>query len=235
MLSIVIPTYNEENFLPRLLDSIVKQNVDDYEIIVSDAGSKDRTIEIAKKYNCRIVIDDKHRCPASQRNNGAYIAKGELLVFFDADTVLLDKFLSKAILEIKKRDLKIAGVYIKFNPNSFIYFIYAKVYNFFTYLRQYYSPVSVGACIFISKDIHKRIKGFDTSLYVGEDYDYCQRASKAGKFKILRSCKISYSSRRFEREGIVKTTMNYLFMFMYTFFGKKIKSKIINYEMGGRK
>ena len=54
-LSIIIPTYNEEEYLPKLLYSINEQNFKDYEIIVADAGSVDKTKEIAESHNCKVI------------------------------------------------------------------------------------------------------------------------------------------------------------------------------------
>ena len=106
-LSIIIPTLEEEKYLPLLLDSIKKQNLKrDYEIIISDAGSKDRTIEIAESQGCKIV---KGGLPAKGRNEGAKIAQGELFLFLDADTMLPENSLEKFIFEFKKRNLDIAG------------------------------------------------------------------------------------------------------------------------------
>ncbi len=68
MLSIIIPTLNEEKWLLFILESIKHQNFKNYEIIVADAGSRDKTIAIAKHYGCEIVPGG---CPAAGRNNGA--------------------------------------------------------------------------------------------------------------------------------------------------------------------
>ena len=76
MLSIIIPTLNEEKYLPKLLDSIVKQSYKDYEIIIADNNSKDKTRSIARSYGCRLT---KGGMPAVARNNGAKIARGKLL------------------------------------------------------------------------------------------------------------------------------------------------------------
>lgn len=76
--SIVIPTYNEEEYLPKLLESIKMQSYDDYEIIVADANSNDRTREIAEEYGCIVV---EGGLPAVGRNNGAKVAKGEIILF----------------------------------------------------------------------------------------------------------------------------------------------------------
>ena len=90
ILSIIIPTYNEEEYLPVLLDSIKKQNFEDYEVIIADANSTDKTREIASEYGCIIT---EGGMPAVGRNNGAKIAKGEYLLFLDSDlklTIILE-------------------------------------------------------------------------------------------------------------------------------------------------
>ena len=77
-LSIIIPTYNEEEYLPKLLYSIKEQEFKDYEIIVADAGSVDRTREIAESNGCKVI---EGGLPAVGRNNGAKIAKGKYFYF----------------------------------------------------------------------------------------------------------------------------------------------------------
>src|SRR3989344_3168528 len=115
MLSIIIPTHNEENYLPKLLKCIKKQSYKDYEIIIGDAFSTDRTIEIAKNCGCRIVKDAvPNGGPAMGRNNAAKKARGEMLLFLDADSGIDAGFISTALKEIKERNLDVAGTFI--NP-----------------------------------------------------------------------------------------------------------------------
>ena len=91
MLSIIIPTLNEEKYLPKLLESIKKQSFKDYEIIVADANSKDKTRKIARDYGCKITSGGI--LPAVARNNGAKKAAGEILLFIDADCIIENNFL----------------------------------------------------------------------------------------------------------------------------------------------
>ena len=107
-LSIVIPTLNEEKYLSFLLGSIKKQNFQDFEVIVADANSEDKTIEVAKKENCKIVLSGG-RLPAKEKNKGALSAKGDVILFLDADIVLPDNFLRDSLREFKKRNLDIAS------------------------------------------------------------------------------------------------------------------------------
>lgn len=82
--SIVIPVYNVEKFIKRTLDSIVKQTYNDYEIIIVDDGSTDKSMDIVKKYDVKI-INSKHVEVSEARNIGAKQAKGEYLIFLDSD------------------------------------------------------------------------------------------------------------------------------------------------------
>lgn len=112
-LSIIIPTYNEEEYLPTLLKSIKSQKFKDYEIIVADADSKDRTVEIAMNHGCKLT---KGGLPGIGRNNGAKIAKGEILLFLDSDLKLTDNYLQDLIDEFEEENLDIGITQI--NPLS---------------------------------------------------------------------------------------------------------------------
>ncbi len=232
LLSIVIPTLNEEKYLPRLLESIRRQNFSDYEIIVSDGGSSDRTKQIALDGACRFVVDNDHHHPSWQRNNGAAVATGDILLFLDADTVLLDNFLSVVTNEFLSRKLSGAGFYIRFNPNKASYNIYSGLYNFFCFYRQYFAPASIGAGILARRDIHESIGGFDPEIYVAEDYDYCYRLSRRGRFRMITSRRLEYSSRRLAKEGGLVVGLKWGCMALYTMFNFRIKRKIVKYDFG---
>jgi glycosyltransferase involved in cell wall biosynthesis len=107
MLSIIIPTLDEEKYLPILLSQIKKQNFSDFEIIVADAGSKDKTVEIAKSFGCQVTNGG---LPAKGRNEGAKITRGEIFLFLDADNIFLpENFLKNLLEEFEKRNLGVAS------------------------------------------------------------------------------------------------------------------------------
>lgn len=208
-LSIVIPTKNEEKFLPKLLESIKKQTFTDYEIIVSDNGSKDKTKEIAKNFGCKMI---KGGLPGMARNNGAKVATGTILLFLDSDTELeSDDFLEKALAEFEKRRLDI-GVPLMRLKGSKLDKLYFDFWNKLTNLFQFsLTPFGGGWCIFVKKELHKNIKGFDEKITLGEDSDYVQRAVQYKlfkvKFRVIKNVKIDVSTRRLEKEGHLKVAI----------------------------
>ena len=227
MLSIIIPTLNEEKFLPRLLNSIKEQSFSDYEIIVADAESKDKTIEIAKSFGCKIV---KGGLPAKGRNEGVKRAKGDLFLFLDADIIFLSpKFLENLLKEFERRNLDIASFSI-FPENKIDKALYG-VYNFWVKLTQKFLPHATEA-ILARKEIHQKIGGFDEEIKIGEDHVYARETAKFGKFGFIKTNTVLTSSRRFERDGRFKTYLKYLLAGTYMIFFGPVKSDIFKYRFG---
>lgn len=232
MISIIIPAYNEEKYLPSLLKCIRNQTCRDYEIIVADAGSRDNTRQIAKKYGCRIV---KGGLPAVGRNNGAKAAKGSILLFLDADVVLDDNFLKNAVNEFKERELDIAGFYIHPLGNKAIDKIFFCIFNLWIFATQLFYPNASGSGILCRKWLHKKIKGFDETIKLSEDMDYAKRCGKYGRFRIIKSAKSYIAMRRFEKEGRFNVGFKLLLSAFYRIFFGEIRSDIFKYNLRYRK
>ncbi len=227
MLSIIIPALNEEKYLPLLLTSIKNQNFDDnFEIIVADAGSKDKTVEIAKKYGCKVVLGGFP--PAKGKNRGAEASKGDLILFLDADTNLVRDSLKKFLTEFKGKKLDIASFSLagrqKFHDIS-----YNVLYNFSARMCGRFLPQAMNA-ILIKREIHQKISGFDEEIKIGEELYYIRRASVFGKFGFLSSAKIIASSRRFYQDGWFKTWLKYFLCQLHIIFFGPVKSDILNYK-----
>ncbi len=226
MLSIIIPTLNEEKHLPLLLDSIKKQNFKDYEVIVADYSSKDKTLEIAKKYKCRIVPGG---IPAQARNKGAKTAKGDLLLFLDADVILPEKIFKRALKEFKKRKLKIATFFLlPSEKDKLSTFFFSFFYNLPIFFFEKILPHAAMA-ILIDKKLFNKLGGFDEKIKLAEDHDLARRAGKLGKYGILKSSKVYVSDRRFKKEGWLKTYSKYLLCEGHMIFIGPVKSDIFKY------
>jgi len=92
-ISVIIPTYNYAQFLPQCLDSIIRQNMPDIEIIVVDDGSTDNTPEVLTPYRDRIkYIPKEHEGVNSARNTGIKNCTGEFIHFLDADDLVGDNY-----------------------------------------------------------------------------------------------------------------------------------------------
>lgn len=210
MFSVVIPTLNEEKYLPRLLESIRHQKLQPAEIIVSDNHSRDRTREIAKQHGC-VVVDGGYL--SEGRNHGAAVATSDILVFLDADTVLPTKtFFSQLIGTFIAKDADVGSCLatnIKSEtplPNpSHIMYNTTKRLNKITVNTVGNIIGELGFCVVARRKLFKKIGGFDENVRVMEDTDFFQRAVKAGgKYKVI-PIHIGVSGRRFSKRDAVST------------------------------
>ena len=230
IISIIIPTYNEEDYLPNLLDSIKRQNFDGYEVIVADANSTDRTLEIAESYGC-IVVDGG--LPAVGRNNGARVAKGEYLLFLDSDLELTDDYLRNVLYEFRMEHLGIAITKMKPMSDKIEDKIFHDFANYFMIGVENIKPHGAGCYgIITKKSLHDECGGFDESLTFGEDTDYIERLAEKERFKVLRNAKIGVSTRRLEEEGIVTLIRQYGKSTVNDFLGKRTDAEDLNYNFG---
>lgn len=227
MLSIIIPTLNEEKYLPLLLESIAKQDFKDYEIIVADAGSEDKTVKIAKKYGCRIIPGG---LPAKGRNNAAKTAKGNLLLFLDADAVLPDNFFQKALKEFNEKKLDFAAFGLLPHQGKQIkYFAFNFFYNCYIFALEKILPhASQG--ILVKKKLFEKLKGYDETIKLAEDHDLARRAKKIARYGIIKSTKIFVSDRRFKKEGWVRSGLKYLLCELHMILIGPVRSDIFKYK-----
>ena len=162
MLSIIIPTYNEEEYLPRLLASIRSQRFEGYEIVMADAKSTDRTREIAAKFGAKVVDGGM---PGPGRNLGARAAEGDLLLFLDADVVLPDvDWLERKVAQFERRGLDAATCLIKPIDGKLIDAFSHGVFNAHLMATQFVRAHAPGFCIFARKALHVSGGGLATVL-----------------------------------------------------------------------
>ena len=225
MLSIIIPTLNEEEYLVKLLQSIQKQDYQDFEIIVADAGSQDRTIEIAKEYGCKIV---EGGLPGPGRNKGARVAQGSLLFFVDADVEFPEGAFQKILQEFSSRELGVASFLLLAKKRTHRIIFHA-FYNVPILLGEKIIPHGAMG-ILVTKEIFDIVGGFDETIELAEDHHFVREAAKHAKFGLFRSVKLTVSSRRFETDGWVKTYIKFLAAGIHMIFRGPPKSDLFKYQ-----
>jgi glycosyltransferase involved in cell wall biosynthesis len=227
MLSIVIPTLNEEVNIKRILSIINKTSFNDYEIIIADAGSTDNTLKIAKQFKCIIT---KGGLPARGRNAGAKIAKGEIILFMDADLdIKVKDFISESIKIFNEKKLDVASFPLYTQKNN-IYMNSITLDIFYDIpqklLKNFFAMGAMG--IMVKKELFEKVGGFDETISLAEDHYFVQQADKIGKFGIISSVKMYMPLRRFEEDGYFRTAFKYLICGINLALGKPARN--VKYE-----
>lgn len=229
MLSIIIPTLNEEKYLSLLIESIKEQNFSDYEIILADAGSEDKTLEIAKKYNCKVA---KGGIPAKGRNQGASIARGDLFLFLDAEARLPQYYLQQALEEFSQRNLDIASCALEpITDNRIFKKGYHFLYNQPARLLENIFPYASNF-ILVKRKIHEKLGGFDEKIKMAEDHSYARKAAKIGRYGFLRIASLPFLPLRNENEGWLKISFKFYFCNLCNILFGDVKSDIFKYHFG---
>ena len=223
MVSTIIPTLNEEDYLEKCLISLKNQEgCENFEIIVVDGGSSDATVKIAKRHADKIVTS-LEKSPSIQRNLGAKMATGSLLAFIDADTVA-SKFWLKSIIETFQ-DQSIAGVTGPLFPLEKIKRLY--LYNLTNTLQKILVrinyPLFWGASCAFRTNAFWKIEGFDEKLLTSEDHDISLKIRKIGKVVFDDSIRAFTSHRKF-LENESKAVFFYIKDILEYFFLRKIRT-----------
>ena len=178
LLSFVVPTFNEEVFIAKNLATIklLMKNME-HEVIVADNGSEDETVEIVKKSGAILFVDSS-KTVAGLRNLGAKHAKGDVLVFLDADVQISEQWVEKVPLAMRKMNSGtniITGSRCGVGENP----SWIERYWFLPMTKDRSGFVNSGHLI-VRKDVYDELDGFDESLETSEDYEFCMRAARKG-------------------------------------------------------
>lgn len=198
-LSVVIPTSNEEAWLPYLLD-VLKSYDEVTEIIVADNDSSDRTAEIASRAGCLVTKGGR---PGRARNQGARLCTTDVILFIDADTVVPRSSLLGALAAFG-RDGALSAVAFRVAPVGDRYFPRVGYGAADLYLRvcaRLGMHQGLGNAIMVRKRDFDGIGGFDERVDAGEDADLMRRIGRHGGAAYLRSCVAYTSPRRFRAEN----------------------------------
>jgi cellulose synthase/poly-beta-1,6-N-acetylglucosamine synthase-like glycosyltransferase len=187
-LSVIIPSLNEEATIAHTLRSI-RSSLEkiEHEIIVVDNGSIDGTVVVAREMADRLIVA-RGALIGEMRNRGAELARGEILLFNDADVILTEEWANayRALREdIRATKLVVGGSLQVSNPSNRIH-----RYWFQPLLKkreERRNHVGTGNMV-VSRRLFSELHGFNPTLRTGEDYDFCTRARASGAV-------VSYSSK----------------------------------------
>jgi rSAM/selenodomain-associated transferase 2 len=198
-ISIIIPVLNEETFILKTLKNLRKNEA--IEVIVVDGGSKDNTVQLVQNMGIKIIkLTQASR--SLQMNQGALLATGNILLFLHADTILPQGY-DELILNGFSNSKIVGGAFqLKIDLSLFSLRLIEILVN---WRSQIFSIPYGDQGIFVKTSVFLEIGGF-TNFPIMEDFEFMQKLNKRGKI-IIVSAKVVTSGRRWQKLGVVKTTL----------------------------
>jgi len=215
--SVIIPAFNEEKTISQTLESVLRQNFPrrQYEIIVVNNNSTDKTATIVKKFPAVKLIHEPKQGYVYALKRGAKEARGEILVFTDADTIVPPDWLSQYQKAYQDPRVVVVGGAANFQPKFGLIFLVQAFLNLFGFLTK----VASGFNFSLRHHTYKKIGGFNPQINFHADTDLILRAKKEGKAVFLLKNRVITSSRHYRGlKGIgyvVKGIINALWLFLF--------------------
>ena len=212
LISIIIPAFNEADYLGDTLTSLnraqvlLKQEADlTAEIIVVDNDSDDATTEVARAWGAHVVAEER-RNVAKARNSGARLSIGDVLVFVDADTVVPEELLVRIAKTMSDESCLGGAVDTDYRPSK----LAAKIYLRFWRAFGNFMGLAQGATQFYRRDVFLALKGYDETLFMGEDVNLYWRLKRhatrhKGRVVLINDLRVVPSSRRFDQWRLWRT------------------------------
>lgn len=193
MISVIIPAHNEEKYILRTIESVKNQTFKNFEIIVVDDGSTDRTYDVCKNSVDYVVKLNKKSGPAKARNEGVKKSSGEILVFLDADTLLSPKVLEK--IDDQRKNYDVGTCKLLPDNRKLKHKIMMGLKN------KIMCPLGVSnGILFCSKKTFEKYGPFNENMQKREEGALLRTIKKNGRFIILNEPVIT-SMRRFDQKG----------------------------------
>jgi glycosyltransferase involved in cell wall biosynthesis len=200
MISVIVPAHNEERYLRETLRSLEQQRYSRYEVIVVANGCSDATAAVARKHCDRLIVISQKGISLS-RNLGARMARGDILVFVDADTILQPDAL-KIISRQFTPEYAAGTLRAKPEPARWFYLLLYFFKNLMHWSRLHKGSVGVILCW---KKHFEAEGGFDEGLHVMENSALIEKLQKHGKYRFVNNTIATTSMRRYEKKGFRRT------------------------------
>ncbi len=200
MISIIIPALNEASTIVKTLKSLQSMRKRGHEVILVDGGSLDDTVSLSRPFTDRIIQSPKGR--SLQMNEGARVAKGDILLFLHADTIIPEDG-DQWIIERMKKEKRFWGRFdVKLSGRDPIF----RFIEFLMNLRSRLTKIATGdQAIFVKREFFEMIGGFP-KIYLMEDIALCKILKNYGKPLCLYK-RVITSSRRWKENGILRTIL----------------------------
>lgn len=238
--SVVIPTLNEEKFLPRLLDSLIVQTDKNFEVIVVDGSSKDKTVAVAKTYAKKLpkltILVSKIASLPLQRNLGAKEARGEWFIFIDADSIVVPHFVQRIDDYIRVEKPGLFTTWLRPDSEKPGDANIALLGNLmFEVGLALHKPLPSGPLTAISRRAFEAVGGYSETQAFNEDVDICYRiAKKHFPIRIIPETLYTWSLRRIRHQGTAKVIQQYVLASLPILFFNRPLRKMPGYIMGGQ-
>jgi len=219
MSALLFPLLNEEKLIEDVLKQFDESLKSKYnlEVIVSDGGSADKTLEIVRRYTDKLAEHTKKvKQNISQgRNNGAAISLGDVLIFFNADTRISDKhkFFENIFKILEDKSVAAIACPIHVFPeeqrksDKAFHTFYN---NYVIMLNKFFMGMGRGECHIVRRELFEQAGGYDEKLFAGEDFDLYKRLRKFGKIHFMKDVVIYESPRRYRKFGYTKVVYDWL-------------------------
>lgn len=226
--SVIIPAYNEESNIAATLEAVLSQSYPDFEVIVINNNSTDKTAEVVKQYPVKLVHEDK-RGTLWACERGRQEAQGEIVVRMDADCLPHKHWIDSAV-RLFRNDSEIVAV-----SGPYFYHDSSPTFKYSSFWAQkyLYRPINstlqrfkkggimVGGNSFFRADTLDKMGGFNTEItFYGDETDTSKRLAKHGKIIFHNDLIMPTSARRFKNEGTLKITALYWYHFLKGLFKK---------------
>ena len=205
--SVIIPTLNEERYILNTLKGLQRQTFKNFEVLVSDGGSKDRTVAIARRY-AKVVIK-KGAGVSKSRNIAAKSAKGKLLIFIDGDTKPSRRLVETYHNAVKGKVIAATGpIYPLEKTKRRVRYAYKFVtVDLIKLSIKAGFPSLVGSNFAVSKKVFDKVGGFNEKFVTSEDWDLAQRVKHYGKIVYLKDALVHTSARSVFAWGLKNYTL----------------------------
>jgi rSAM/selenodomain-associated transferase 2 len=206
--ALVIPTLEEERSLPRILPPLLAQAD---EVVVSDGGSRDSTVEIARRLGARVVTGPQGR--GGQLNRGAAATESDVLLFVHADTELPAGAVAAVRAAVAAGAIG-GGFRLRFDRDTPVWRLGGRLVN----LRTRLTGVPLGdQAQFVTREAFVRLGGF-RDWPILEDLDLGRRMKRAGPTRVLAP-RVVTAARRYEKKGLLRTIANNWLIWWLYFLG----------------